>query len=787
VISRDFINTEVFLQAIGVGYWEWDIPENILRYSREFISLLGNDEKFPSQVDISELKNFICAYDYQRFADAIDAYSQKQTETFSCDLRIRCGDGVERWFRARGKAVSWSDNSTPQKMIGTLANIDAEKNMEIALSQNQNRFQAIVDDETIMVCRFTRDGTLTYVNRTLCDFFGHDENHILGKSVYTQIHDDNKAMVIDQVNSIQFESDVRDFECRVLNSQGKYRWLHWRSHLIIDPITEKSELQSVGQDITESHNNLQSYNSRIEFDRLMVQLISRISAYNPRDLDKTIDITLSELGNSLQLDIARLVLFDHARESLNSTHEWCSEGTESARDLLHNQPFSQFPWCLAKIRKGETIVINDSADLPIDAASERIFFSRQGIKSACAVPLQTQGTIIGFLCLNHIRSQYTWLEYTPVLLSVLAEAIANAIEGSNASVLVALNEARERLFIDAIPALIVRIDGQGRVLDHAVGCHGTLSQYVAYHAPSSVNSLDDLFERSIGDQIFERLAASRREQKSKDFEFEVNLAGKPTTIEMKFSSSKDDETILVFQDISEKKNLEQLKNDFISNTTHEMRTPLTTILLMIDLMEKSEDTAKKDEYWSILKGEVMRERMLIEDLLTISRIEKGKSSSVKKQIDICTAIKDAVSAIQPQADGVGIRIITKVPPQPVFITGDANSCQMIFSNLLSNAIKFSPQKGLIEVSLVPNHDAVQLIFKDHGIGIPAEDLPGIFDRFYRGKNAISDEIQGSGIGLFIVDHLTRDMGGKVEVISTVGKGTTFTVEFPLHVLERVAA
>jgi len=787
MISKEFIETEAFLHAINVGYWEWDIPENILCYSQEFIALLGNDERFPSQIDTSELKRFICAYDYQRFSDAIAAYSRKETQTFSCDLRIRCGDGVERWFRARGKAVSWSQTSTPQKMIGTLTNIDAEKDLEIKLSQNQNRFQAIVDDETIMVCRYTSDGALTYVNRTLCDFLGYEESRVLGKSVFAHIHDDDKEQIINQINTIQSAADVRDFECRVLNNQGIYRWLHLRSHLIFDPINDKTEFQAVGQDITENHNNLLSYNSRIDFDRLMVQLISRISAYNPRELDKTINTTLSDLGKALKIDLVHLVLFDHARESLTSTNEWCSEGTESARDLLHNQPFSQFSWCLGKIRKGETIVINDLSELPAEAFSESTFFTRQGIKSACVVPLQTQGRIIGFLCLNHIRSKFTWLEYTPALLGVLAEAVANAIEGSNASSLMALNEARERLFIDAIPALIVRIDRQGRVLDHAIGCHGTLSQYVAYHAPTSVKSLDDLFERSIADQIFERLALSRREKMNKDFEFEVIVAGKPTTIEMKFSSSKENETILVFQDISEKKNLEQLKNDFINNTTHEMRTPLTTILLMIDLMEKTEDAVKKDEYWSILKGEVLRERMLIEDLLTISRIEKGKFPGVKKQIDICSAIKEAVSAIRPQADGVGIRISTKIPSQPVFITGDANSCQMIFSNLLSNAIKFSPQKGLLEISLVPNHKTVQLIFKDHGIGIPTDDLPGIFDRFYRGKNAVSDEIQGSGIGLFIVDHLTRDMGGKVDVNSFVGKGTIFTLEFPLQGIEQVAA
>lgn len=790
MIDQQFCVTDAFLQAVGEGYWEWDVPDDVLRYSQGLITLLGYDENFPTQIAISDLKNFICSYDYERFIAAINAYSAKEKDVFTSDLRIRCKDGKERWFHARGKAVAWSDTSSPLKMIGTLTNIDLEKHFENTLSRNQSQFQAIVDDETMMVCRYTLDGLLTYVNRTFCQFLGKDEDQLLGKSIYLHMHDEDKGYVSQQVNLVNpggTTTEIKDFEIRVLCHNSSYRWLHWRNHFIFDPINDQSEFQAVGQDITETRENLLSYNSRIEFDRLMVHLISRISSYGQKDLNNLIGLTMAELGVALKTDRIHLFIFDHARESMSCSHEWCAEGIESVNDFLQGLQFSEFDWWLTRIRKGETFVIANVNELPAEASSERSLLTRQGVRSACAVPLQTQGKTIGFISFSHVRTHYIWEEYAPVLLAILAEAIANAIEGKSASELIAMNEARERLFIDAIPALIVRIDKQGRVLDHAIGCHGTLSQYVAFHAPNRVNSLDDLFERSIADLIFEKLSFSRNAGKNKDFEFEINVAGKPTTIEMKYSASKDNEIILVFQDINEKKNLEQLKNDFISNTTHEMRTPLTTILLMIDLMEKTDVTEKKEEYWQILKGEVVRERMLIEDLLTISRIEKGKYSSLKKQIDICSAVKDALSAIQPQADGMGIHILANIPSQPILITGDSNSCQMIFSNLLSNAIKFSPQKGTIEVSVVQNSNSVQLTFKDHGIGIPSDDLSGIFDRFYRGKNAITDEIQGSGIGLYIVDHLTREMGGKVDVSSSVGKGTTFTLEFPLHVPEKIIA
>jgi signal transduction histidine kinase len=527
--------------------------------------------------------------------------------------------------------------------------------------------------------------------------------------------------------------------------------------------------------------DVDSIEVRLEFDRLMVRLIGKISSNDHKELDSVIDSTLSELGYALQVERAHLFIFDFAKETMSCTHEWCATGIVSEIDLLQNISFLKFSWLMNKVKNGQTIAIDDLNDLPSEARIEQEVFLDHGLRSVCVIPLQSRRKTIGFISFGHIRQKRLWQEYTQVLLAILAEAIANAIEGSSTRYLIEMNEARERLFIDAIPALIVRIDKHGCVLDYAVGCHGTLSQYVALHVSTNVNSLDDLFERSIADRIFKELAFTTEGKPSKEYEFDIDVAGKLTTLEMKYSSSNQNEDILVFQDISEKKNLERLKNDFINNATHEMRTPLTTILLMIDLMEKSTDAVKKAEYWDILKGEISRERMLIEDLLTVSRIEKGKYSGIQKQFDICAAVRDAILAIQPQARGVGIQIKELVPLKSIPVVGDPASCQMVFSNLLSNAIKFSPEKGNIEVCVLENKEKVTISFNDHGIGIPSEDLPHIFDRFYRGKNAVRDEIQGSGMGLYIVEHLIHDMGGNVSVESVIGKGTKFTTELPCFI------
>lgn len=529
------------------------------------------------------------------------------------------------------------------------------------------------------------------------------------------------------------------------------------------------------------NDSITSVGSRLEFDRLLARLVGQISSYRYEDLNTVLSSVLSELGKSLKLDRVHLYTFDFARETISVIHEWCNDGILSILDQLQNIPYMDFSWVMSLIKNNQAIAIDDLHQLSITALPEHDFLAGLGIRSVNLVPMKSHGKLIGLISFEYIREVHKWQDNSQIMFTILSEVIANAIEGSNTHRLIEMNEARERLFIDAIPALIVRIDNHGRVLNYAVGCHGAMSQYVTLNASSVVTSLDDLFERPIADKIFKELAFSNQFKPGKEYEFEITIAGKVTTVEMKYTASDRNEGILVFQDISEKKNLERLKSDFINNATHEMRTPLTTILLMIDLMEKTSDSDKKSEYWDILKGEVVRERMLIEDLLTISRIEKGKYSGVQKQLDICDALREAVVTIQPQARGLGIQIKEQIPNKAISVVGDPKSFQMVFSNLLSNAIKFSPQRGNIEVGITEKGDKVLISFSDHGIGISKEDIPQIFTRFYRGKNAVKDEIQGSGMGLYIVDHLIREMGGAVTLDSVVGKGTCFTIEMPVSV------
>jgi signal transduction histidine kinase len=161
----------------------------------------------------------------------------------------------------------------------------------------------------------------------------------------------------------------------------------------------------------------------------------------------------------------------------------------------------------------------------------------------------------------------------------------------------------------------------------------------------------------------------------------------------------------------------------------------------------------------------------------------GVSSGSPEEFGPVTVLHEATEILQPQAEAKEITIHLSEPNEPVYINADTNAVQIIFTNLLSNALKFSENASEIGVDVKAEAEQVRVIFWDNGMGIPEEDLPHIFERFTRGSNAIAEEIQGSGIGLFIVRYLMQSFGGMVSIDSKIAAGTRVTLS--LQALEKI--
>ena len=239
---------------------------------------------------------------------------------------------------------------------------------------------------------------------------------------------------------------------------------------------------------------------------------------------------------------------------------------------------------------------------------------------------------------------------------------------------------------------------------------------------------------------------------------------------------------LMVYDVTEQTMTEQIRRDFVANASHELRTPLTLINGYIESLQSGvvRDEAGRARCLSVMEKHGKRILRIIEDLLTISRLENGASALNLEPFNVRACVEDALDHLAPLLEGRDIRIELDFPPEGGELRGDRFYWDQVFANLLENAIKENPNPGLvIRVRGEWRPDGCVLTVSDNGIGIPAHDLPFVFKRFYRGHKHHSPEIKGTGLGLSIVRRTVEAHGGTIELASTPGVETRFTIRLPV--------
>lgn len=234
--------------------------------------------------------------------------------------------------------------------------------------------------------------------------------------------------------------------------------------------------------------------------------------------------------------------------------------------------------------------------------------------------------------------------------------------------------------------------------------------------------------------------------------------------------------VIVIQDVTDLKKLELMRTEFVSNVSHELKTPLTSIKGFTETLRDVEDLDTKMKFLDIIEAESDRLSRLIEDILSLSVIESQKLQNAIL-IDAAQATKSCLSLLEVQARTKNIELSLIVKGEPQFV-GDADLYRQMIINLIENAIKFTPNNGRVKIRLEEETDWIRLTVADTGIGIPREHLPRLFERFYRVDKSRDRAQGGTGLGLAIVKHIVITFGGTITVESEPGKGTTFTIMLP---------
>jgi PAS domain S-box-containing protein len=244
--------------------------------------------------------------------------------------------------------------------------------------------------------------------------------------------------------------------------------------------------------------------------------------------------------------------------------------------------------------------------------------------------------------------------------------------------------------------------------------------------------------------------------------------------------------VYLFRDISEAKQVDRFRDEFVTNVSHELRTPLTVIKGYIELlMEEFGDTfmPSQKDFLKVINEESDRLAKLIDSILEFSQAKTGEVGLRQEQFDLLEVLEDAIKFFTPPAVKKEIQILHKFPQDLSPIKGDRNAIRFAIDQLMDNAIKFTPEKGTVAVDvggwkLEDGVWKVEISIRDTGSGIAPENLPRIFDRFYRAEQKVHT-LQGTGIGLAVVKEIIELHGGTIDVQSTVGQGSKFTIRLPM--------
>lgn len=311
---------------------------------------------------------------------------------------------------------------------------------------------------------------------------------------------------------------------------------------------------------------------------------------------------------------------------------------------------------------------------------------------------------------------------------------------------------------------------------------------LTHYNPASVNMLDITTQQTYKDVFKDHLDVSFNTVFNKVVHDTVQHIIRVksryyNTCFAKFLSQSETQTgmVCVIQDITEHKKLEEMQKEFVANVSHELRTPLTTIKSYTETLLNGalEEQELAENFLNVINYEGDRMTALVQDLLDLSKLDNKQTTFIMEELNLNILVEDSIEKYKIHADKKKQTLIYSPSQSAYRVLGDANRIEQVIKNIISNAVKYSTEETAIRVSVYELDQNAIVKVEDSGFGIPEEDLPRIFERFYRVDKARSREMGGTGLGLAIAKEIMEYHGGHITVTSHFGEGTTFYLYFPL--------
>jgi len=358
--------------------------------------------------------------------------------------------------------------------------------------------------------------------------------------------------------------------------------------------------------------------------------------------------------------------------------------------------------------------------------------------------------------------------------AIVALAIGIGIGGGLATLVLFALRARDHARVQASLELP---DGTRSVLqgmdEVAVVVDASL-QIVAASAPAELFGMHE-GQSLPGDELRGVVRAARRDGAPETESLRLRRGAEPRLVSARASVITPRLTLIVIRDMTERERLDEMRRDFVSNTSHELKTPVGAVMLLAEAIDSAADDPDQVRHFAgRLTAEVTRLSQLTTRIMNLSRLQAADDLTELRDVSVDEVVAAAVESQAVAAEAAGI-VIMRGGARGAYVRGDVQVLTEAVGNLVANAIAYSPSGAQVGVGVKADADTVEIAVTDRGIGIPESEQQRVFERFYRADQARSRRTGGTGLGLSIVKHAVQRHGGEVDLWSRPGRGSTFTV------------
>jgi len=719
-------NLRMAQKIAHVGSWRWDrVTQNVF-WTEEMYRIHGCDPTQPPPQG-ADLEPYIHPDDrslYQALTEQALA-----GQSFEMDLRIVRPDGEVRYVEARAEPGVFNEQGELLHLFGTLLDVTERKQVEEALRQSEFALREAQRLAHVGSWQWTRERGVVWSDE-IYRIHGLDpaaQNPPSDEERAKHVHPDDLE-IHKAIHEATLAGQAYEFDLRILRTDGEVRYVEARG---LPGVRNEQggivELFGTVMDVTDRKRvEAQLRESQEQLAR--AQKIAHIARWD-HDLTTQTCKWSDELYQIHQIDPSQPAPTGDAMDQrIHPDDLWIDRQCIKA-PLLAGQPYE------ADLR----IVRPDGEIRHVETRGEPVF--------------DDHGRVVGF-----------------------TGTVVDITDRKRIEEQLRRNEAEIRAILAAIPDMLIRVKRDGT---RSFISPGNLKSYRPVECLVG-GSVYDTLPPAIAHQRMTYVEKAIETKERQVYEYEILIDGKLYCEEARVVAINDEEALIVVRDITESKQLERLKAEFISVVSHELRTPLTSMQVALSLLdEQLVDPASEDgqNMVHVATAGVDRLVRLVNHILDLERLESGKLRIKKQPCNLSDLVDTAIDQMKDLANRSNVLIQTAIAPFPIH--ADADRLVQVLTNLLSNAIRFSPPQSTITIHAdLSSPSWVQFSVQDQGRGIPGEHLESIFERFQQVDASDSREKSGTGLGLAICRNIIHQHGGHIWADSTLGQGSTFYFTLP---------